>query len=201
MINQAGKRDMDLNLEWGVWAALGGLTLWLMIAAWCDIRTRRIPNWLVFSGMIAGLSLNVLLPSGFGFASALPGGLGWQGSLVGLAAGLFLMLPFYLLRAMGAGDVKLMAMVGAFLGLKLVLGAIIFTFLAGGLMAIAVALRSSAIREVLRNVRMLLYMGTVKLHLGQVPTTQDIPVSGIRMPYGVAIAVGTLAYLMWCRMT
>ena len=192
---------MDLNLEWAVWTALGGLTLWLLIAAWCDVRTRRIPNWLVFSGMLVGLTLNILLPSGFGFASALPGGLGWQGSLIGLAAGLFLMLPFYLMRAMGAGDVKLMAMVGAFLGLKLVLGAIVFTFVAGGLMAIAVAVRSRAVGEVLRNVRMLLYMGTVKLHLGQAPNTQDAPVSGIRMPYGVAIAVGTLAYLMWCRMT
>ena len=87
------------------------LTGLLLIAAVSDYRTRRIPNELVLAGAAAGLLGNTLF-------STLPLD-GFVTALQGLATGLAAFLPLYLLRLMGAGDVKLMAMVGAFLGLQI----------------------------------------------------------------------------------
>jgi prepilin peptidase CpaA len=80
----------------------------LLIAAWSDCKTQRIPNLLVFGGTAFGLIFNWLFPP---MRDA-----EFMWALQGLGTGLALMLPFYFLRAMGAGDVKLMAMVGAFTG-------------------------------------------------------------------------------------
>ena len=81
------------------------LVLAVLAAVW-DLRTRRIPNWLVLGGLIAGFGLN-------GFLFGLEGlGIAGLGMLVGF--GIYLVL--HLLHAMGAGDVKLMAAVGSLVG-------------------------------------------------------------------------------------
>ena len=77
------------------------------------------------------------------------GRIGVVQSLLGLAAGLALFMPLYLLRALGAGDVKLLAMVGAWLGAPLLLGAALLTLLAGGAMALFVMVLSRTSRQVL----------------------------------------------------
>ena len=117
-------------------ALLAGL---LGAALWHDLRTRRIPNRLVLWGTVGGVLLNSMLPAGAGLFQQPFGGLGLLQSLAGAAAGLALLLPMYLLRALGAGDVKLMAMCGAFLGPLAVLEAVLLTLLAGGVLAIAAA--------------------------------------------------------------
>src|SRR5512136_548273 len=92
------------------------LLIVLAIAAITDVRTRRIPNWLTYPTMGAGLSYHV-------YAN------GWQGFLFGLEGlllGFALLLVFYLLGGMGAGDVKLMAGVGSILGPKIVFVAFLF---------------------------------------------------------------------------
>ena len=137
------------------------------------------------------------MPEGFGFSSRLPGGLGFLSAIEGLAIGLVVMLPMYLLRAMGAGDVKLMAMVGAFLGPEDVLGAILATFLAGGVLSLAYAWKIGVLRRTLQNIRFILYSGAVKIAGGSVPTLEDAPETAGKFPYAVAIAVGTLGYLVW----
>src|SRR5512146_2921662 len=87
----------------------------LLAAVRKDVRHHRIPNSLVFSGAALGILLNVLMPEGAGFAAGyIPGGGGLLYAVGGFAIGMAALLPMYLLRAMGAGDVKLMAMVGAF---------------------------------------------------------------------------------------
>src|SRR5690242_236558 len=101
------------------------LLLLLSAAAWHDFHSRRIPNVLVLTGTIAGLLSNAVLPQQMG-------GLGIFNSFAGLGIGFVLLLPPYLLRAMGAGDVKLMAMTGAFLGAKGVMDAFVYILLAGG---------------------------------------------------------------------
>src|SRR5690349_17759206 len=118
---------------------IGFLLLLLLAAAWSDIRSRRIPNLLVFPGAIIGLLLHALLQQE-------TGGLGILGSLAGLGTGLVLLLPLYLLRIMGAGDVKLMAMTGAFLGAQETVGALLCVLLAGGGLALAAALRHGTLR-------------------------------------------------------
>lgn len=176
------------------------LALLLLMVMREDIRSRRIPNKLVLVGVVLGLGFNGFLPAGLGFNSAVPGGLGWLAALKGLALGFAVLLPMYLLRAMGAGDVKLMGMVGAFLGPADLIGAVIATFIAGGLMALVVALWSKQLMSMLHNVKLMLFSGLLRINAGQLPVMNDLPVSVAKLPYAVAITAGTLGYLVWQRM-
>ena len=177
--------------------ALVPLVVLLLIVTRHDICSHRIPNKLVLIGVVLGVVLNGLLPEGWGFNSAIPGGLGWLGALKGLAVGMAVLLPIYWLRAMGAGDVKLMAMVGAFLGSTDVLWVVLATFIAGGVMALAVVLWSKQLAALLQNVKLILLGGIVKASAGQLPLMNDLPVSVGKLPYAVAITAGTLSYLVW----
>ncbi|SFU69627.1 prepilin peptidase CpaA [Nitrosospira multiformis] len=175
---------------------IGFLLLLLLAAAWSDIGSRRIPNILVFPGAIAGVLLHALLPQE-------TGGLGILGSLAGWGTGLALLLPLYLLRIMGAGDVKLMAMTGAFLGAQGTVGALLCVLLAGGVLALGAALWQGKLGVLWRNLNVML-LGALA---GGAMT--GLPVSGKpgesargaaaesagSLPYGVAIAAGTMAYL------
>lgn len=182
-------------------AVLGVLVFLLLIAGWHDLKHQRIPNVLVLVGVVVGVVCNALLPPGFGFNSGiLPGGLGWPSALQGMGLGLVVLLPFYWLRAMGAGDVKLMAMVGSFLGLVGIQGALLGTFLAGGVMALLVALQKKMFWRLMQNMKLMLLGGMVKMSVGQTPMMDDVPVSAGKLPYGVAIAAGTLGYLVWQRL-
>lgn len=176
------------------------LGILLGVVAWQDIKQHRISNRVVFVGVVLGFMFNGLMPQGLGFNSPAPGGLGWLAGLTGLGMGIVILLPFYWLRAMGAGDVKLMGMVGAFLGPGQVLGALLGTFLIGGVMALVIALRAGAIMRLLGNVKFMLLDGVVKVSAGQVPTMDDLPQSVGKLPYAVAIAVGTVGYIVWRRL-
>lgn len=179
-------------------SVLSVLAVLLASAAWSDFRRHRIPNSIVFSGVLLGILLNSLLAPGLGFASRYsPGAGGLAFALGGLGLGLACLLPFYLLRAMGAGDVKLMAMVGAFLGPVDVLGAVLFTFLAGGAMALVVATRSHAWSLLGQNMRGMLLDGLINASTGKAPAL-DAPAQSVgKLPYGVAIACGTLGWVLW----
>src|ERR1700723_578037 len=80
------------------------LLVLILVAGIYDVLYRRIPNWLTLSGVLAGIGLNSFL---------YPGWPGLRLSLLGLAAGFGAYFVMYSLRAMGAGDVKLMAAIGA----------------------------------------------------------------------------------------
>jgi len=159
-------------------------------AVWHDVRRRRIPNVLAGGGALAALLLHaVLTPAG--------GGLGMPAALGGMALGLALLLPMYVLRALGAGDVKLMAMVGAFVGPQQVLAATLLTLLAGGLLALAVAACTGMLRQVLGNgYRMLLHSMARGLGGGDVRLDAPCAASG-KLPYAIAIASGTLLSFFW----
>ena len=106
------------------------LEVLVIVAAIWDIRTRRIPNWLTLSGVVLGVALNTFLFEISGLWFSLKG--------LGLAFGVYFLL--YLLRAMGAGDVKLMAAVGAAAGWENWLGILVLTSIAGavaGLLLVA----------------------------------------------------------------
>jgi prepilin peptidase CpaA len=172
-------------------ALLSGL---LLGACWSDARTRRIPNRLVLAGTLAGLALNALLPTGTGLFSAMPGGLGFLDALGGFAVGLGALLPFYLLRTMGAGDVKLMAMTGAFLGPAAVSSAVLMTLLAGGILALAVAWRHGVVRSALVNVHAML-----ALTLTGRRDAMEVPQAVATLPYALAITAGTWMHIVLAR--
>ncbi len=179
-----------------IWSAIF-LAFFLCSAVWSDVRERRIPNAVVAGGMVCGLLVHALSPAGDGLFSPAWGSPGLVHSLLGLLAGFGLFLPLHLLRAIGAGDVKLMAMVGVWLGPKLVFGAALLTLVAGGLLAIVMMLGSGTGRRVLSNVRMLLTTSMIGVSSGRI-TPLDMPASGgPRLPYALAIMVGTLAQVGW----
>jgi len=180
--------------------ALAPMLVLMILAAKQDISSHRISNKLVFAGMFFGVVLNGILPEGWGFNSQIPGALGWLAALKGVAVGMGLFLPLYWLRAMGAGDVKLMGMVGAFLGSNDVLGAVLATLVTGGVMAILVVMWSKQLRPMLQNIKLIFYGSAVKLSTGQVPLMNDLPVSVGKLPYALAISLGTFAYLIWQRL-
>ena len=181
--------------------ALLPMVLLLFAAVRQDVRHHRIPNTVVFWGAGLGILLNIFMPEGMGFAAnQLPGGAGFLSAMEGWAIGLAALLPMYLLRVMGAGDVKLMAMVGAFLGYEDAFGAVLSTFIAGGALSVGYAWKIGALQRTLQNIRFVLYSGAVKIASGSVPTLQDAPETAGKFPYAVAIAVGTLGYLAWKSM-
>jgi len=112
-------------------------------------------------------------------------------SAVGLVAGLAIFLPLFLLRGLGAGDVKLLGAVGAWLGPEVVMRCALYTVLAGGVLALWVALRQRYLREAIANLGNLLWSWRLE---GPRPlagvTLADS--KGPRLPYGTAIAAGTL---------
>jgi prepilin peptidase CpaA len=177
------------------WLPLLVLAALLAAAVWHDLRARRIPNAVVFTGALAGLALHALLPPGAGLFGTPAGSLGILSSLGGLALGLAILLPMYALRLMGAGDVKLLAMVGAFTGAGDIPAVAVAVLLAGGVLALAVAARQGILRRVLGNTcQTLLHAGLTRMEGGLA-----LPAPTGRLPYAVAIAAGTLACVAWLR--
>jgi prepilin peptidase CpaA len=167
---------------WTPLIALAACAAMLGVAVGTDIRRRRIPNRLVLAGAGAALAL-----------SAMPGGIGAGSALGGMAAGFVLLMPFHLLRVMGAGDVKLMAAVGAFTGFPGVLPAVLAALLAGGVLALAWAVGLGQLRAVLRNVRTGLFLSTMDIVGGSLPRADSLPTVEARVPYAMAIAAGAMA--------
>lgn len=180
--------------------ALIPLLVLLIFAVRHDIISHRIPNQLVLIGVLLGLTLNGVLPEGWGFNNDIPGGLGWLSSLQGVFVGLALFLPIYWLGAMGAGDVKLMAMVGAFVGPADILGVALTTFIAGGAMAILLLIHSKQFWQALQNLKLILLGSMIKLSVARIPLINEVPISVGKLPYALAITVGTLTYLVWQRL-
>lgn len=170
--------------------ALDIIVLWLVAqAAVTDLALRKIPNVLIISGLLIAAVLQAMAGSLALWLST------W---LAGLLAGFCLFLPLYLLRAMAAGDVKLMAMVGAFVGPLTALHVALLAYLAGGVMAVLMLLWRGRWRPAARNLAAVLQPWCARLlgvPLVPVPRTAITSVGG--MPYGVAIAVATVAVLAW----
>jgi prepilin peptidase CpaA len=152
-----------------------------------DLRTRRIPNALNFASAFAALLVHWLTGGSEGamFAAG-----GW-------VVGLFLFLPFFALRGMGGGDVKLLAALGAWLGPQQVLWLAIYTGIAGGVMGVWAAAASGYLKTALRNVfGALIYWGTVGLK--PVPGLTLESGKAPRLAYALPILAGTLVAL-WQR--
>ena len=153
------------------------------LAAVIDLRTRRIPNALT----------GALVVIGIGIAATELGPIGLGGAIVGCLLGFAFMLPGHVFGATGAGDVKLFAAAGALLGPATTVRAFLFTAIAGGVLAVIVALRRRRLQQTIS--------GTARLVAGGGSTTMaaiESPESDNRFAYAPAIAIGVLmAVLTW----
>ncbi len=151
------------------------------IAAVLDLQQHRIPNWLTYPGILLGFALRGVL-------------LGWKG-LLSAVAGFFLvggiMFLFYLVRAMGAGDVKLMAAIGALTGAREAGGVLLATAICGGVLAIAYALYRRRLWATVKNLGSVMKFHAWAGAQAHPELNLDNP-AALRIPYGLAIALGTL---------
>lgn len=150
-------------------------------AAISDLRSRRIPNQLIVTGLVLGLTFQALA--------------GWPALLGGLAsagAALLLGVLLFAIGAMGAGDGKLMAVTGAFLGPQLTLVALLTAAVAGGVLSMLFAIRRGVFVPVLLRTRDL---GIWLLTFGRrgERATLETSADSIAFPFGVAIAIGAIA--------
>lgn len=161
----------------------------LVVAVISDLRSRRIPNWLVLPLLTGGIAASCWLR-------------GWTGllySIEGVALGLVIFLIPFLLGGMGAGDVKLCAAIGAWIWPQQLLIAVIVTGLAGGIIAVFAALCGGYLREVLRNTSEIVLFWDKKSRQADKRIPQA---NGVRrtIPYSPAIAIGTaLSFLATIR--
>lgn len=168
-------------------ARTGTLIALLVAAAVIDWRTMRIPNLLTGAGVVLGLAINAT------HSTSIAAGLGTAAG--GLATGLFLLLPLYLLRLLGAGDVKLMAMVGAFLGVSATLGSLLYVVAAGGIAALLFAASRGALGRLASNLYFIVGFARIPV-FGSGRASTEAGTSVGRLPYGICICVGTVAYLV-----
>jgi prepilin peptidase CpaA len=164
---------------------LGLAMVLAMVAGYTDWRSRRIPNWLTVSGLMAGLAANTLLS-------------GWSGlktSLLGAGLGLLLLLPFVLLRSLGAGDWKLAGALGACAGPGILANLLMASVFVAGIMALGLVIYKGRLLQTLRNIgHMLGSMLTLRMPSSEV--SLDNP-QALKIPYGVALALTTIGYGLW----
>jgi prepilin peptidase CpaA len=159
----------------------------LALACISDVRTRRIPNALTFSAVVAAVVFHLLT----GGSSAA----GW--SLAGCVLGALLFFPMFALRGMGAGDVKLLAAVGAWLGPGQVAMAALATSVAGGVIGVGVALGHGYLRTALANIWLLLTHWRVT-GIRPLPAVTLKTTRGPRLAYAIPIAIGTVV-TVWLK--
>ena len=144
------------------------------LAAAIDLRTRLVPNVVTASLAVAGVAT----------AFTAFGRVGFVASLLGLGLGFALMLPGHLFGATGAGDVKLFAAVGACLGPAGILSAFLYTAIAGGILAVVIAIHRGHARHVIAGAARLIAIGAVNRDAVEHPSANN------RFAYAPAIAIG-----------
>jgi prepilin peptidase CpaA len=158
-----------------------------VVAAACDLKTRKIPNLLTFGSVAIAIGMHAVIG-------------GWPAiglSLVGCVVGMALFFPFFALGGLGAGDVKLLAAVGAFLGPLATVWVALFTSIAGGVMAVVVALYSGYLRSAFVNLWCLVMYWRLE-GARPAPHMTLATNQGPRLAYAVPVLAG-LVLTLWLR--
>ena len=165
---------------------LGAIGL-AIVASACDLKSARIPNWLTFGAAALAVLFHAVAPGGSGLGTA----------VAGMGVGLLVFFPIFALGAMGAGDVKLLAALGAWVGWYPVIYVALYGSIAGGVLGILYALSRGYLGQALHNIqRLLAYWSVVGLKPLPALTLQSS--TALRMPYALPIAVGVMVTL-WVR--
>jgi prepilin peptidase CpaA len=176
--------SQGLPENWPIWV----VTVTLIVAAVIDGTKLKVPNWITFPMIISGWVYSAVLSP---FA-------GWEGlmySLVGTAIGLALLMPAYAIGGMGAGDVKLLAGIGAWVWGTVTLYAFAVSAIVGGVIAVGMVLVGRSWRK---------HQGQFWMICNEILTVKDpdklAAIAAERkpnmmlLPYGIPIAIGTIAY-------
>lgn len=160
----------------------------LIVAAYIDGKQLRVPNWITYPMVLSGLAYCTWVGglSGFGMG------------LVGMAVGLLCLLPLYAVGGMGAGDVKLMAGVGAWLGWKVTIYAFGVSTVVGAAMAVIMVLRKKDVMKHAVNVMVILNeWKTVKDPWKLSKIAADRKPTMMLLPYGIPICIGSIAFFFY----
>ena len=160
----------------------------MIAAAVYDIRYRRIPNWVTAGGVVLGIAINAVIGES--------AGRGFLFALTGFGVGFGVYMALYILRAMGAGDVKLMAAVGALVGWKAWFGVFFVTAIVGGIMALMLVVARGRLKHTLWNVGFIVSeMGHGRpAYVGKEELDVRSP-KAIGLPHGAVIAVSVIFFL------
>lgn len=158
----------------------------VLVAGIYDLRYRKIPNWVSMSGIVLGVGTNLLL-------QGLPG---LRTAALGLLVAAAIYLPLYLVRGMGAGDVKLMAAVGTIAGPMNWLQIFLVTAIFGGIVSLVVVSVKRRTQHTLMNV---VLIASELVHFRDPANAEsrlDVRHSeALRLPHGAVIAAGCMAFL------
>lgn len=160
----------------------------LIWAAWIDGRELRVPNWITFPMVLSGLVVNTVLG-------------GWEGlglGLLGMVTGLLCLLPLYSVGGMGAGDVKLMAGMGAWLGWEITLAAFVVSVFVGAFMAIVMVARKRAFEK--HSINFLVILNEwldVKNPAKLSEIAAERKPTMMLLPYGIPICIGSIGYFFY----
>jgi prepilin peptidase CpaA len=182
-----------MTSNWHVWV----VTITLVVAAVIDGVKLKVPNWITFPMILSGWAYSAWAAhaGGQGWYE----GLGW--SLVGTVVGLGLLLPAYAIGGMGAGDVKLLAGVGAWMHASHTAYAFVVSALVGAVLAVLMVVYQKAwakhsnqfwiiINEIL----------TIRNPDELSRIAAERKSSMLLLPYGIPIAIGTIVYFAWMHM-
>jgi prepilin peptidase CpaA len=173
--------------NWPIWL----LSVTLIIAAIIDGWQLKVPNWLTFP----------LVMGGWAYSAACFGWDGLGGSLLGTAVGLALLLPAYAIGGMGAGDVKLLAGVGAWVGASVTFYAFCVSAVVGGVIAVAMVCWRRSWQHHCRQFWAIFTEILVVRDPEQLSAAAaERKTSMLLLPYGIPIAIGTIAYFIWSGM-
>lgn len=160
----------------------------LVWAAWIDGKQLRVPNWLTFPMVLAGLAFSALSGGWAGLASG----------VLGMFVGLGCLLPLYAVGGMGAGDVKLMAGIGAWLGAMTTFYAFCVTVVVGAVMALVMVLARNGFKKHYANfLTIWIEWMTIKdpKKLSQIAAERKPTM--LLLPYGIPICIGSIAYFFY----
>jgi prepilin peptidase CpaA len=176
-----------LSDNWQVWL----VTVTLVVAAIIDGKQLKVPNWLTFPMIVSGWGVNTAL-------------FGWEGlgaSLLGTVVGLALLMPAYAIGGMGAGDVKLLAGVGAWVGSSVTFYAFCLSAIVGGVIAVAmVVCRRSWTKHKNQFLLIVNEIATVGNPTELATIAAERKSSMLLLPYGIPIAIGSILYFFWAGM-
>ncbi len=159
----------------------------MLFASWNDYRRHRVPNWLNLSILCTGVALHAWM-------------FGWSGvgsSFQGVGVGFGCLFVFWMMRVMGAGDVKFMAAVGAWLGPAATFQAVLVGGLVGGVLAIGVIAYQKNFLQTYMNMGVVMRkVGSFKSAFGEDGSYKELSLGGTAMPYAIPLTIGTLCVLV-----